>query len=300
MIRDEGFGVPILLGRRERIEEVATAEEVDLEGVELVDPKSAERRDEYAEAFWRQRQRRGVTRSDAAWLMERPIYYASMMVRSGDADTLIAGANMYYPDALRPALQAVGTAPGHTRVAGLYLMVFEERLYFFTDTTVNIEPTSEELAEIAIATADFARGLGVVPRVALLSFSNFGSVRHPDAERVRRAVELVRQSRPELAVDGEMQADTAVVPEILRELYPFAKLTEPANVLVFPELAAANVCYKLLHRLGGAEAIGPVLLGMDRPVHILQRGSTVTDIANLAAISVVDAQARDRTPPAER
>jgi len=296
VIRDEGFGVPILLGSRERIEEVAAAEEVDLDGVELIDPESSDRRSEYAESFWRQRQRRGVTRSDAEWLMERPIYYGSMMVRSGEADTLIAGVNMYYPDALRPALQAIGTAPGHTRVAGLYLMVFEERLYLFTDTTVNIDPSSEELAEIAIATADFARGLGVEPRVALLSFSNFGSVRHPEAERVRRAVELVRRARPDLDVDGEMQADTAVVPEILHELYPFARLGEPANVLVFPDLAAANVCYKLLHRLGGAEAIGPVLLGMDRPVHILQRGSTVTDIANLAAISVVDAQAREATP----
>ena len=293
VIREEGIGTPILLGSRERIEAVAEVEEVDLEGVEIIDPASSERRSEYAESFWKSRQRRGVTRSDAEWLMGRPIYYGSMMVHSGAADTLIAGVNMYYPDALRPALQAIGTAPGQARVAGLYLMVFQDRLYFFADTTVNIAPTSEDLAEIAIATADFARRLGVSPRVAMLSFSNFGSVRHADAERVRDAVALVRGTRPDILVEGEMQADTAVVAEILRETYSFSQLQDPANVLVFPNLAAANICYKLLHRLGGAEAIGPVLLGMDRPVHILQRGSTVADIANLAAISVVDAQARE-------
>jgi malate dehydrogenase (oxaloacetate-decarboxylating)(NADP+) len=293
VIREEGIGTPILLGSRERIQEVAEVEEVDLEGVEIIDPASSERRSEYAESFWKSRQRRGVTRSDAEWLMRRPIYYGSMMVHSGAADTLIAGVNMYYPDALRPALQAIGTAPGQARVAGLYLMVFQDRLYFFADTTVNISPTSEDLAEIAIATADFARRLGVSPRVAMLSFSNFGSVRHSEAERVRDAVALVRGTRPDILIDGEMQADTAVVAEILRETYSFSLLQDPANVLVFPNLAAANICYKLLHRLGGAEAIGPVLLGMDRPVHILQRGSTVVDIANLAAISVVDAQARE-------
>jgi malate dehydrogenase (oxaloacetate-decarboxylating)(NADP+) len=295
LIREEGFGTPILLGNREKIHAVAAIEEVDLEGVEIVDPAASERRDDYAEAFWKERQRRGVTRSDAAWLMGRPIYFGSMMVHSGDADTLVAGVNMYYPDALRPALQAIGTARGHNRVAGLYLMVFEHRLYFFADTTVNIEPTAEDLAEIAIATADFAKGMGVSPRVAMLSFSNFGSVRHPQAEQVRRAVELVRTVRPDILIDGEMQADTAVVAEILRETYSFSLLQDPANVLVFPNLAAANICYKLLHRLGGAEAIGPVLLGMDRPVHILQRGASVVDIAYLAAISVVDAQARSQS-----
>jgi len=295
IIREEGFGTPILLGNPERIRSVARDEDVDLEGVEIVDPGAADRRASYAETFWQERQRRGVTRSDAEWLMGRPIYFGSMMVHSGDADTLIAGVNMYYPDALRPALQAIGTAPGKERVAGLYLMVFQDRLYFFADTTVNIDPSAEDLAEIAIETADFAGRLGATPRVAMLSFSNFGSVHHPEAERARRAVELVRDARPDIVIDGEMQADTAVVAEILRETYPFSRLQEPANVLVFPNLAAANVCYKLLHRLGGAEAIGPVLLGMDRPVHILQRGSSVVDIANLAAISVVDAQARDTT-----
>jgi malate dehydrogenase (oxaloacetate-decarboxylating)(NADP+) len=298
VIREEGIGTPILLGHRERIEAVARVEEVDLEGVEIIDPESSERRSEYAESFWKARQRRGVTRSDAEWLMGRPIYYGSMMVHSGDADTLIAGVNMYYPDALRPALQAIGTAPGQERVAGLYLMVFQDHLYFFADTTVNISPTSEDLAEIAIETADFARRLGVSPRVAMLSFSNFGSVRDAEAARVRDAVAMVRSARPDILVDGEMQADTAVVAEILRETYSFSLLQDPANVLVFPNLAAANICYKLLHRLGGAEAIGPVLLGMDRPVHILQRGSTVVDIANLAAISVVDAQARESAPEA--
>jgi malate dehydrogenase (oxaloacetate-decarboxylating)(NADP+) len=294
IIREEGFGVPVLLGDRERIRDVAREEDVDLDGVEVVDPERSGRHDAYADRLWRKRHRKGVTRAEADWLLDEPTYYASMMVEDGDADTLIAGVNMYYPDALRPALQVIGTGPGQERVAGLYIMVFEDRLYFFADTTVNIDPTAEQMAEIAISAADFVQRLGIPPRIAMLSFSNFGSARHAEARRVRRATEIVQEQRPDLVVDGEMQADTAVVEEMLRETYPFTRLDGPANVLVFPELSAANICYKLLSRLGRAEAIGPVLLGTEKPVHILQRGATVAEIANLAAISVVDAETRRR------
>jgi len=296
LVREEGFGVPVLLGERRKIEEVAAAEEIDLEGVEVIDPETSERHAAYAERLWRLRQRKGVTRAEADWLMEEPRYFGSMMVETGDADTLVAGASMYYPDALRPALETVGTAEGRDRVAGAYLMVFEDRLFFFADTTVNIDPDAGQLAEIALATAEFVARLGFEPRIAMLSFSNFGSAKHAEARKVREATERVRELRPDLEVDGEMQADTAVVREILEATYPFSALTEPANVLVFPKLAAANISYKLLSRLGGAEAIGPVLLGTAKPVHILQRGATVREIVNLAAISVVDAETRGREP----
>ena len=294
VIREEGFGTPILLGERERIESVAAAQNVDLEGVEIVDPERSDRHAAYADELWRRRQRKGVTRSEADWLLDEPTYYASMMVETGDADTLIAGVSMYYPDALRPALETIGTAEGKSRVAGLYIMVFEDELYFFADTTVNIEPTAEQMAEAATLTADFVERLGIPPRIAMLSFSNFGSSRHQEAVKVRRATEMLKEQRPDLEVDGEMQADTAVVRDILQKTYPFSELTEPANVLIFPKLAAANIAYKLLSRLGGAEAIGPVLLGTEKPVHILQRGATAAEIVNLAAIAVIDAETRQR------
>ncbi len=294
VIRDEGFGEPVLLGGRERVEAVARETDVDLDGVEVVDPERSPRRDDYAEDLWRKRRRKGVTRAEAGRLLDAPTWFASMMVERGDADALIAGADMYYPDALRPALQVIGTGPGGRRVAGLYIMVFEDRLYFFADATVNIAPDEGELAEIALASADFVERLGLPPRIAMLSFSDFGSARHEEARRVRRATERVKEARPGLAVDGEMQADTAVVEGILRDTYPFADLDGPANILVFPRLAAANVSYKLLAELGGAEAIGPVLLGTEEPVHILQRGATVAEIADLAALAVVDAETRPR------
>ncbi|MFW6192169.1 MAG: NADP-dependent malic enzyme [Gemmatimonadota bacterium] len=299
VIRDEGFGQPVLLGKPDRIRQLAGELEIDLQGVDLIDPEASELHAPYADRLWRSRQRKGVTRREADWLIEEPTYFGSMMVEAGDADAFIAGASMYYPDALRPPLEVIGTGPEKRRVAGLYLMVFEDRLFFFADTTVNIEPTSEQMAEIAAQSADFVQRLGIVPRIAMLSFSNFGSSRHPEATKVRDAVGLVKDQRPDLMVDGEMQADTAVVREILREAYPFSDLKEPANVLIFPKLAAANICYKLMARLGRAVAIGPVLLGMEKPVHILQRGASVADIANLAAIAVVDAETRLRQLPLE-
>jgi len=291
-IVDERLGTPILLGNADVIREIAQREEVDLEGVTILDPTEFDRLEEYAAHLFERRKRKGVTHDSAFRKMRDPLYFGSMMVERGDADTLIAGANLSYPNALRPALHTIGLQDGVKSVAGLFLLVFQDELYFFADTTVNIEPTPEQMAETAILTADFARRLSISPRVAMISFSNFGSARHPESDKVKRAVEIVKELRPDITIDGEMQADTAVVEGILKTRYPFSELKRAANVLVFPNLTAANASYKLLSRLGGATAIGPVLLGMSKSVHLLQRGATVEDITNLAAISVVDAARR--------
>ncbi|MEK6253777.1 MAG: phosphate acyltransferase, partial [Gemmatimonadales bacterium] len=283
---------PILLGDPDVIREVAEREEVDLTGVEMLDPRKGDRQDVYARMLFERRKRKGITADNARRKMKDPLYFGAMMVDSGDADTLVAGANMSYPNSLRPALHVIGMEKGVKSVAGLFMLVFQKQLYFFADTTVSIDPTAEDLAETAILTADFVRRLSINPRVGMISFSNFGSARHPESEKVRKAVEIVKDLRPDITIDGEMQADTAVVEDILKTRYPFSDLKRPANVLVFPNLTAANASYKLLTRLGGATAIGPVLLGMAKPVHLLQRGATVEDITNLAAISVVDAAHR--------
>jgi malate dehydrogenase (oxaloacetate-decarboxylating)(NADP+) len=291
-IVEEALGTPILLGNPQVIREVAEREEVDLEGVEVLDPATFDRLEAYAQRLFERR--KGVTHDSALRKMKDPLYLGAMMVDIGDADTLIAGANLSYPNALRPALHTIGMQNGVKSVAGLFMLVFQDQLYFFADTTVSIDPTAEDMAETAILTADFVRRLSINPRVAMISFSNFGSARHPESDKVKRAVEIVKDLRPDINIDGEMQADTAVVESILKTRYPFSDLTRPANVLVFPNLTAANASYKLLSRLGGATAIGPVLLGMSKPVHLLQRGASVEDITNLAAISVVDAAHRGR------
>ena len=294
-IVEEGIARPILLGRTERILAKAAEVGADLSGIDLVDPRNDEvRQQRYADELYRLRQRKGLSRAEALERVRQPIYYACMMVSEGDAEGLIAGEDASYPETIRPALEVIGTAPDVEHVAGLYMMIFQHDLMFFADTTVNIDPDEETLSEIALLSSGFVERLGIEPYMALLSFSNFGSARHPQSEKVRRAVERVKQLRPELKVDGEMQADTAVVPEILNRVYPFSRLQDRANVLIFPDLNAANIAYKLLNRIGGAEAIGPILLGMDRPVHVLQRGATAADIVNLTAIAVVDAQQRPR------
>jgi malate dehydrogenase (oxaloacetate-decarboxylating)(NADP+) len=263
---------------------------LDFEPV-VIEPQFSNQYETYCRAFFEMRRRKGITWSRARARMRSRSYFGPMMVHMGGADAYVSGLTHNYPEIIRPALQIVGTAPGVRRVAGMYIMLVRDRVYFFSDATVNIDPSAEDLAEIACLAADAACRFDVQPRIAMLSFSNFGSTRHPFAQKVQQAVEIVRERRPDLAVDGEMMADTAVVPEIIEDLYPFSQVRD-ANVLIFPNLEAANVAYKLLQRLGNAEAIGPVLLGMGKAVHVLQRGDEVRNIVNIAALAVVDAQER--------
>jgi malate dehydrogenase (oxaloacetate-decarboxylating)(NADP+) len=286
----ESIAHPIILGRPAVIEGKLKELNLGKLHAEIIDPESSPKMAEYEEEFFQMRQRRGVTRSEAHELLLNHNYYGAMMVRMGDADGFIAGVAQHYPDTIRPALQVIGMREGVHRVSGLYVLATKKDVYFFADTTVNIEPTAEELAEIAMLAAQEAREFNIEPRVAMLSFSNFGSTKHPLSEKVRRAAELVRRKEPGLMVDGEMQADTAVVPEIIEEDYPFAELRGGANVLVFPDLEAGNIAYKLMMRIGGAEALGPILMGMARPVYVLQRGAEVEEIVNMAAIAVMHAQ----------
>ncbi len=289
-IHDDHIASPILLGRPEVI-----AKKIDELGlscdVQIIDPLTSARLEKYVEAYYERRQRKGITWSQARRRVEHPNVFGPMMVATGDADAFVSGLTFEYPDVIRPALQIFHTRSGATRAAGVYLMIVDDRLYLFTDATVNIDPTSEDLAEIACLAADFARQLELEPRIAMLSFSNFGGTKHPLAEKVRRAVELVRAKQPDLIVDGEMQADTAVVSEIVEARYPFSQVKD-ANVLVFPSLEAANISYKLLSRLGNVQAIGPILLGIGAPVHVLQTGDEVTDIVHITAVAVMDAQSR--------
>jgi len=291
---DEGSVRPMLLGPEQRIEAIAAEAGIELEGIQLVDPLASPCREGYAQALWERRHRKGITLTEARQRVSQPIYFGSMMLASGDADALVAGEDMYYPETIRPALEAVGAGDQEQALCAIYMMVLPQETYFFADCAVNITPDAERLAQIAATAAHLVKNLGIEPRVALLSFSNFGSTRHPESDKVADAVRLVQQRYPDLEVDGEMQADTAVVASILRNRYPFSRLRGAANVLVFPDLNAANTSYKLLARLGGAQPIGPILVGMAKPVHIIQRDSDVSDIVNTAVIAAVDAQERAR------
>ena len=289
IVADEGIARPILLGDLDAIRHQADDASLSLEDIELLDPHTAADREQFAKELWQRRQRRGMTLREAQARVLDPIYYGLLMLHAGRADALLAGEEVDYPDSIRPALEVIGVEPGRKHVSGIYMMIFRQQTFFFADATVNIEPDAETLAEIATATAAFVQRLGIEPRVAMLSFSNFGSVKHPEARKVQQAVSLLHARAPDLQVDGEMQADTAVVERILTQVYPFSRLRGPANVLIFPDLNAANIAYKLLARLGEAQAIGPILVGMDRPVHVLQRLSEVPDIVNMAVIAAVDA-----------
>ena len=288
----EGTARIVLIGNPDKIYRFGTDAGIDLDGVECLHPPSHEEaRYRYADDFHRRRTRKGLTLAEARARSYQPVYFASMMVRAGDADAMVAGIDSNYPEALRPALEVIGTAPEVRHVSGLHIVAFRDRdPLFFADTTVNIDPDAETLAEIAISAARFVEDLGIEPRIAMLSFSNFGSVRHPEAAKVRSAVDWVKRLAPSLQVDGEMQADVAVDARIIAGTYPFSDLTGPANVLVFPTLSASNAAYKLVDQLGNAEVIGPILLGMDRPVHILQRGSSVLEVVHLIGIASVDAR----------
>ena len=294
---DEGIAHPILLGNAEVIADVARRGAISLEDIQIEDPATSPRREQYARSLWELRQRKGLSHGEAHQLLYNGNYFGSMMVASGDADALLSGVNSHYPETIRPALQVIGAHPKAGLVSGMYMLVFEKRIVFCADTTVNIDPTAEQLAQIGYAASRIVRTLGISPRLAMLSFSNFGSVRHAEAQKVARAVQILRQRDRTLIVDGEMQADTAVDEVILRESYPFSALEESANVLIFPNLSAGNIAYKLLHHLGGATAIGPILVGMRRPVHVLEKGADVQEIVNMAAVAVIDAQ--ERSQPAE-
>ena len=292
---DDSIALPVLLGSRERIEAIAKGANIDLNDITIEDPSSSPRREAYARFLWELRQRKGMSLDEARRRLYNGNYFGSVMVANGDADALVSGVNMHYPETIRPALEVIGAHPKAGIVSGLYMLVFEHHVVICGDTTVNIDPTAEQLAQIAYAASRIVRStLGIEPRIAMLSFSNFGSVRHPETEKVARAVALLREKDPSLVVDGEMQADTAVEPAILRRDYPFSALKERANVLIFPNLSAGNIAYKLLNHLGGATAIGPILVGMRRPVHVLERGADVQDIVNMSAVAVVDVQERER------
>jgi len=291
-LADQGIAKPILIGDRERIWAIMETLALNFDP-EIVDPGEGNL-DPYAERLYELRQRKGITRREANELVQDGNYLGSVMVEMGDADAMLTGLMHNYPSALKPPLQIVGTAADADYAAGVYMLTFKNRVVFCADTTVNQDPGADVLAEVTKHTADLARRFNVEPRAAMLSYSNFGSVDNEGTRKPRRAAELLRNDpEADFPVDGEMQADTAVVEDILEGTYEFSDLDEPANVLVFPNLESGNIGYKLLQRLGGAEAIGPMLVGMDKPVHVLQRGDEVKDIVNLASVAVVDAQQND-------
>jgi malate dehydrogenase (oxaloacetate-decarboxylating)(NADP+) len=289
ILLEERIAWPVLLGDENTIRRKSHDLGLHLDNARITSPATSPFRGRYIEELYRLRQRRGVTLSEARELISNHNVFGSMMVHMGDADALVSGVTQHYPDTIRPALQIIKVRPDIHKVSALYAMVTRKGdLYFISDVAVNIEPTAEDLAEIALCSAQMARRFDAQPNVAMLSFSNFGSTNHPLCEKVRHAVEIVRRLDPTLAVDGEMMADTATVPEIMEKTYPFCTLHGPANVLICPDLQSANIAYKLLMRIGGAEAIGPILMGMCKPVHVLQRGAEVEEIVNITAVAVVD------------
>ncbi len=292
-IKEEGIATPILIGNPQTIEQQINLLGLDYQP-EIVDNNKFDLSSKYAAAYYELRNRKGLTMVDAVKKIREPNILGPMMVKMCDADAFVSGLTYDYPEVIRPALQIHHTGQGAKRAAGVYIMIVEDRVYLFTDATVNIEPTAEDLSDIACLAADFAKRLEIDPRVAFLSFSNFGSTPHPLSDKVRRAVELTKSRRPELPVDGEMQADTAVVAELVENRYPFSTVKD-ANVLVFPSLESANIAYKLLGRLGKAKAIGPILLGMGAPVHVLQTGDDVNAIVQIASVAVMDAMGREET-----
>jgi malate dehydrogenase (oxaloacetate-decarboxylating)(NADP+) len=294
LIIDEKIAKPILLGSRTLIQQRIADLGLDLTGAEIINPGKSPRFDEYITAYYAMRQRKGLTRFDAEHQMKTHNVYGMMMVEMDDADGLVSGLTAHYPDTVRPALQIIGKREGARRIAGLYMMVFKNQTVFIADATVNIEPTAEDLAEIALLSAEKVRQMDIEPRVAMLSFSNFGGTKHPLADKVRMATDIVKKRAPGLMIDGEMQADTAVVPDIIAEVYPFSALKGAANVLICPDLTSANIGYKLLARLGGAVAIGPILLGIRKPVYLLIPGCDVSDIVNITAMAVFEAQYQSR------
>ncbi len=293
VVRDEGIATPILLGKKEKIHAISEENHIDLSDMLIIDPytEEEERRNEFGDQLWRKRQRRGLTQYDARKLMGDRNYFGAMMVESGMADAMISGLTRKYGQPIKPALEIIGVQPNVCRVAGLYVMITKKGPYFFADTTMNADPTAEELVDIAVLTANTVKQFNITPRIAMLSYSNFGSAEGEVPKKVSKAVSILHKNYPGLIVDGDIQANFATNNALLQEQFPFSTLADKnANVFIFPNLAAGNIAYKLMQELGGAEAIGPVLMGLRKPVHVLQLGSSVREIVNMVTISVVDAQ----------
>ena len=292
---DEGIAIPILLGNPDIIHEIAEINNIIIEGMDIINPKSEvvlKKRQEYADIFFQKRQRRGINKYEAGKLMKDRNHFGCMMVETGDADAMISGLSRNYPDTIRPAIQIIGTEDDVKKIAGMYIMLTKKGPLFLADTTVNFNPTAEELADITLLVAKEVKSLGITPRIAMLSYSNFGSSDTPEAVTVRNARAIVKQKNPSLIVDGEVQGIVAFNKEILRENYPFSELVDNGNVntLIFPNLSAGNIAYNLLQEVGEADAIGPVLLGLKKPIHVLQLGSSTRSILNMVMIAVIDAQ----------
>ncbi len=295
IVRDEGIAIPILLGDKEKISQIMLENELELEGVLIINPlEDLNTCNKYAELLYKKRQRRGVTLFESKKLMRDRNYFGAAMVQFGEADALISGLTKEYGSTIKPALQVIGIEEGVNRVAGMYMMLTKNGPVFFGDTTVNENPTVDELVDITILLDHSVKQFNVQPRIAMLSYSNFGSNDGIVPQKVRQAVQILHEKHKDIIVDGEMQANFAMNPDLLKDNYPFSSLVgAPANVLIFPNLESGNIAYKLLQELGGAEAVGPILLGLNKPVHILQLGSSVREIVNMVTIAVVDAQTKE-------
>jgi malate dehydrogenase (oxaloacetate-decarboxylating)(NADP+) len=298
IIFDEGIGYPILLGDEAKIKTIAASNGIDLEGIPIFDPRSdamEEKRQQYAELFFKKRGRKGFNAYESKKVMKDRNYFGCMMVECGDSDAMISGLAKNYPDTIRPALQTIGTEDGVKKIAGMYLMLTKKGPLFLADTTVNFNPTAQELADITIMVAREVRNFNIIPRIAMLSYSNFGSSTSPEAKLVAEARKIVKEKMPNLIVDGEMQASVALNKELMKENYPFCELADKeVNTLIFPNLAAGNIAYNLMKELEIADAVGPILLGLKKPVHVLQLGSSVRSILNMAVVAVVDAQIKSK------
>ncbi|MBZ4190154.1 NADP-dependent malic enzyme [Niabella beijingensis] len=299
IVLDEGIGFPQLIGDKKEIEAIAAENSIDISGMEIFDPRSEEmigKRKEYGELFFKMRARKGYTKDEAYKLMKERNHFGCMMVEQGDADCMLAGLTKKYDEAIRPALQIIGTESGVNRVAGMYLVMTKKGPLFLADTTVNFNPTAEELAEIVLLTAKEVRAFNLTPRIALLSYSNFGSSKSPEAQLMSRTREIVKEKMPDLIIDGEMQANVALNNGLLQEIYPFSDLVgQQVNTLIFPNLASGNIAYNILLEIGSSDAVGPIVMGLKKPVHLLQLGSTVSSIVNMAMIAVIDAQLKTKT-----
>ena len=294
-VKDEGIAIPILLGREAKIRQLIEDNVLDLDDVLILDPKSDEQRDirnQFGEILFDKRKRKGLTLPEAQKLMRERNYFGSMMVDQGMADAFISGISRNYPSTLRPALQIIGTEEGVDKVAGMFILNTKKGTLFLADTTININPTDNELANIAMLTAKTVRRFNVVPRLALLSYSNFGSSMNPSVAKITRALKIVKDKEPNLVIDGEIQADFALNKDKRQQIFPFSDLTDNANTLIFPNLESGNIAYKMMQEFDDVEAIGPILIGMKKPVHILQLGCSVREIVNMVTIAVIDAQTK--------